>query len=290
MFARSPDDVWAVGGQLQALGEDGVAVIARRDGNGWARAEAPADMPLLNWIHEGGGELWAVGNAGAAMRKGPAWERLDAPTDVPLWGVFVHGPNDVWAVGGDVFDADAPGVILRYDGSGWTELELPELDRKSSSFFKVWGPSPDSMYIVGDNGIIVHFDGTSLSQQLSGTTQDLISLWGSGPDDIVAVGGRSVGTLVRYDGSSWTPEDFGTIAGFNGVWVGPDGASTMVGNLGAAADVAAPSEELTVAPSGAGFNVLHAVYGFDNGTRFAVGGSIDRSPPWTGIIIDRIAE
>ncbi|RPJ61789.1 MAG: hypothetical protein EHM23_05675 [Acidobacteria bacterium] len=44
----------------------------------------------------------------------------------------------------------------------------------------------------------------------------LFGVWGSAPDDVFAVGAK--GTILHYDGSSWTDMDPHTGTGFNGVW------------------------------------------------------------------------
>src|SRR2546422_1531974 len=43
---------------------------------------------------------------------------------------------------------------------------------------------------------------TSWTAQTSGTSQHLLGVWGSGGTDVFAVGGG--GTIVHYDGTSWT--------------------------------------------------------------------------------------
>ena len=121
------------------------------------------------------------------------------------------------------------------------------------------------------------------------TVRDLISLWGTGPDDIVAVGGRDIGAIARFDGERWSAQDVGMLPGLNGVWMNDAGTAITVGSMGRAAVIAADGFEFQTVPSGAGLMVLHAVYGFADGTRYAVGGTLDRSPPLQGIIVERTA-
>jgi hypothetical protein len=55
--------------------------------------------------------------------------------------------------------------------------------------------------------VMLHWDGTSLSAVPSGSTQNLAGLWGSGPDDVWAVGGQGLGEYVstlHWDGHRWT--------------------------------------------------------------------------------------
>ncbi len=286
VWGASSENVWAVGGQVAAINDPGQGAIYRRTDGDWAPAEVPNDTPLLNWIHGRGDEIWAVGNSGAALRfDGAGWQAVDTGVDMPLWGVFVFSPTEVWAVGGDAFTTTTPGVILRYDGSAWSETPLPELDRDSGAVFKIFGFSPDDLHAVGARGVLLHYDGSSWTQMPSGTSNDMISLWGTDADDIVAVGGRAVGTIGRWDGSAWTTEDIGMLPGLNGVWVDPEGRATVVGNNGASAIIRegfdAELEDTTIS-----FEVLHAVFGLDDGTRISVGGTLNSSPPYAGIIVE----
>lgn len=287
VWGPASDDVWAVGGQTSSLSDPGDGTVMHFDGETWSEVELPPDTPLLNWVHGlHADEAWMVGNAGAALHlEGGQWTAISTGVQVQLWGVWMAAPDDVWAVGGDPFEQDGAGALLHYDGSAWSSVELPPLDRASRALFKVWGTGPDDVFAVGDGGVILHFDGTSWTQQPSGTGNDLISLWGTGPNEIVAVGGRQVGTIARYDGSTWQVRDVGRIPGLNGVWVDAQGDAVLVGNRGFAVGLPAQSFEIEPQSTDAGLLVLHAVYGFEDGRRFAVGGSLDRSPPYVGIIV-----
>jgi len=286
VWGASSDDVWAVGGQVAAINDPGRGAIYRRTDEAWTPVEVPADTPLLNWVHGHGDEVWAVGNSGSALRfDGSAWQPVDTGVEIPLWGVFVFSPSEVWAVGGDAFTTTTPGVILRYDGTTWSESPLPELDRDSGAVFKIFGFSPDDLHAVGARGVLLHYDGSAWAQMPSGTSNDMISLWGTDADNLVAVGGRAVGTIGRWDGSAWTIEDIGMLPGLNGVWVDPEGRATVVGNSGASAIIRegfdAELEDTTVS-----FEVLHAVFGLEDGTRISVGGTLNSSPPYAGIIVE----
>ena len=147
------------------------------------------------------------------------------------------------------------------------------------------GVQPDDIHVVGAAGVLLHYDGSAWTQEPSGTANDMISLWGNEADDIVAVGGRAIGTIARWDGASWTVEEVGTLPGLNGVWMDPEGRVSIVGNNGVAAVIRdgfdAETEVSTVS-----FEVLHAVFGLDDGTRVSVGGTLNSSPPYIGLIIE----
>ncbi|MEM6995631.1 MAG: hypothetical protein AAF721_34285 [Myxococcota bacterium] len=288
VWGPTPDDVRAVGGQTPGVGEAGTGLMLKRDGEAWVAETLPADTPVLNWIHGADGVTWAVGNAGAAVRlEGGAWVRDDSPVDVPLWGVFAISASEAWAVGGDAFDTQGTGVLVHYTGGAWTQVDTPMLDRPAPALFKVWASSATDVHAVGDNGVILHYDGATWTQVPSGITEDLISLWGTGPDEIVAVGGRSNGVLARYDGSAWSGTMLARMPALNGVWVDSEGDAIIAGERGVVARVPAGDDEAEILESPALLDVLHAAFGFDGGGQIAVGGSLQNSPPYTGLILER---
>ena len=59
-----------------------------------------------------------------------------------------------------------------------------------------------------------------------------MNLWGTGPDNIVAVGGRSNGMYAHWNGSEWRSEVLPGEPGLNGVWVNPEGIAWLVGERG----------------------------------------------------------
>lgn len=263
------DDVWAVGGQP----DEGVAM--RFDGSGWASVEPPAG-PVIHWVHGVGETKLLVGDGGRALRyDGGTFETLDSGVEVPLWGAYLFAEDDAWAVGGDPTSPSDGGVILHWDGTGWTPTATDAV------MFKIWGPRPDFLFAIGVGGAILHWDGSSWTAMESGTQEDLISLWGRADDDIVAIGGRGVGVGVRWDGSGWTPFELLT-PGMSGGWMAGDGVVTAGGSRGTLARIEGTDVEIEDTGT---MHLLHGVYGFDGGPRFAVGGSLTRQPPWEGVVL-----
>ena len=77
----------------------------------------------------------------------------------------------------------------------------------------------------GANGVILHSsnDGATWQAQISGTTQALNSVWGSGPNDVFAVGPNGLIVHSSNDGASWQAQISATTQFFTGVWgSGPD--------------------------------------------------------------------
>lgn len=84
----------------------------------------------------------------------------------------------------------------------------------------IWGFASDNLYAVGDSGLIMHYDGANWDSVRWGG-DDLFTIKGIAPDNIYAFG--RYGFTLHYNGSSWTqlPPPEGVIRGFYGGWVGP---------------------------------------------------------------------
>jgi hypothetical protein len=285
VWGPSADLIYAVGGQ-QGAGGLSIGAMMRREGGTWSAAELPDDTAKLNWIHGRDALRVVVGELGTILvRDGDdgEWELFGCGTVLPLWGVWISAADDAWAVGGDGFMRDP--VLCHYDGAAWTMVELPELTVDSKGLFKVFGVAPDDVWAVGDAGLLLHWDGSTWTQVEVDTASDLISLWGTGADELLAVGGRANGTLVRYDGTAWTATAL-TGPGLNGIWMDADGTARIGGTQGTIAVV--PPGSATPEPEDAGtLRTIHAVWQADDGRTYAVGGSIDLPPPFVGVILER---
>ncbi len=280
--------VYTVGGQQGAGGISTGALLVRTQG-GWTPATLPTDTPKLHWIHGGPSLRVAVGERGAILTRdgdGDAtpWDTVGCATVLPLWGAWVVADDDAWVVGGDGFDR-AP-VLCHYDGAAWTQVELPALSIDAKALFKVFAVAADDVWAVGDAGLVLRYDGAAWTQVAIDTPSDIISLWGTGPGELLAVGGRANGVLARHDGAAWSVTTLGDSAGLNGIWMDADGHATAVGIAGTILDVAAASTmpARTTAPTNL---TLHAVWSPGDGTFIAVGGSLEMPPPLVGVIVER---
>jgi len=282
VWGAAPDDVYAVGGQLTSA-TSSVGALYHYDGVAWTEQALPAGTPMLHWVFGVEGELWTVGRDGAALRReGDAWVATATGVTEILWGVWGPGKDLLWTVGGDGVD-DAP-VLLRWDGAAWAPEALPATG-DSTGLFKVWGSGAADVTAVGDRGLALHHDGAAWTVQDTQDLADLISVWGRGQGEHLAVGGRANGRVARWDGAAWTGETF-AVPGLSGVWMAADGSATVVGMQGTIAELAPGSMVLQpqVSPT---YLLLHAVFGFADGTRFAVGGSLAGPPPYVGVIVQR---
>lgn len=273
-----PDDLYAVGGSAER------GVVMHWDGAEWSEVGLGVDVPLLNWVHAfGPDDVLAVGNGGTVLHfDGTGWSLQETPVENDLWGVWGASPDDVWAVGGRG-RMEGQQTLLRWDGSTWREVPVPDLERPNVyAFFKVWGTGPDDVWIVGQRGAVLHWDGSALTEHLVGASQDLIALWGTGPDDVVVVGGRSNGVVSLWDGEDWRTESLAPLPGLNGVWMREPGLAHVAGINGTIAELDLETLEHERAEVDTRLD-FHAIYG-DGEKLTAVGGSLARQDsPYEGL-------
>lgn len=279
VWGPRPDDVIAVGGQGSGPTSTGLAL--RWDGATWTEIGLPPGTTRLHWITGVGDTLWTVGEAGVALRRdGEAWVPVDTGVSVSLWGIWGASPDAIWTVGGDGF-VGGPS-LLRWDGGSWAPEALPTLPDGCHALFKIVGSSVDDITAVGDFGVVVQYDSASWTSRDVGSIADFISVHGPATARL-AVGGRANARLAWWDGEAWTGATLDR-PGLSGVWVGGDGVALVTGSEGQILRVSAGSLEAQPEESPT-LLLLHAVFGFDQGPRFAVGGNLAGAPPYIGVIV-----
>ena len=258
--------LWAVGGGFF----DGR--IFRHGAGGWAEVDHGFDVPLLTWGHgTGPNDVFAGGYGGTVLHfDGQTWTQQATPVTDPVWGVWAVAPDDVWAVGGEVLSSTPP-FVMRYDGQTWSLVDLPVLVRPGvHALFKIWASADDDLYIVGQNGIALHWNGESLTELFLGVSQDLIGIWGTSADNIVAVGGRGTAEIVRWDGETWTKKEGSSLPGLNGVWLGRPDVAHAVGVAGTSVLVDPETLAITDDPVSTDLE-LHGIFADARGQLIALG-------------------
>jgi hypothetical protein len=103
--------------------------------------------------------------------------------------IFGFGQNDVWIT--------SAGTVARWDGSTYSFLCIPS-EQLPGSINEIWGASPNSVYLVGNIGTVVYYNGSNWTKLNSGTTIDIQDIWGAtdcrGETEILAV--ASYGTEI----------------------------------------------------------------------------------------------
>ena len=159
--------------------------------------------------------------------------------------------DDIWAVGqASGFGVGATTVPLaaHWDGSSWTDVNVPSLANRHHSLDDVVAISHDDVWAVGDyrniagafHAVTYHWDGSEWShvespiEHMAGDS-GLDDVAATGPNDVWAIGGVLQGgvVLMHWNGSQWSlaeppPNSGGSLAavgpndlwasGWNGFW------------------------------------------------------------------------
>jgi len=75
------------------------------------------------------------------------------------------------------------------------------LDSSLDALHAIWGSGPNDIWVVGDSGTVLHYDGTSFEpstvQLPLGRKPNLYGVWGSSANDVWIVGD---GVALHYTG------------------------------------------------------------------------------------------
>jgi hypothetical protein len=195
VWGASERDIFAVGGAFD--GEADRSLIYRYMGDFWQRmlVTGTPDPTLTDVWGSSPTDVYAVGRipeprAGVVLHyDGNEWTSVlqhDGLVPNAVWG---SSPSDVFLVGFQV-DEDEDGqftvttAVWHYDGTAWSSLSVPADD---SVLNDVWGSSATDVYAVGENGLILHYDGNRWTSTHP-TDDTLLSIFGNSLSDVYAVG------------------------------------------------------------------------------------------------------
>ena len=281
----SERDVWAVGGDP---GDGSGAFALHFDGSAWKQI-SPGQPVDLWWVHAiPGGPVFIGGSAGTILKyEGGKFQQMSTPSNATVFGIWGTSATDLWAVGGQPAAAGAV-FVWRYDGTNWVDAPgLPSIP--IASYFKVWGRSATDVRIVGMDGVILHWDGTTFTQPKSPTTQRLLTLHTDGDGPWVAVGGLARAVILEDAGDGWkdvTPPESDRamigvrMQGQTGYAVGNTGTVLARGKAGWVEE----RHGIDV------FSDFHSVFIDPKGGVWAAGGDIVALPLINGILLHKGAK
>ena len=258
-------DMWGTSStNLYAVGSKGA--LLNWSGQGWTQ-QANVTQEDLRGIHGVDAKnIWAVGYKGAAAHfDGTGWKQLDSfSTSVNLNSVFATPSKQGSTV--DVWAAGTSGVYrLKTIGSktGFQKFY-------PSPYLNAWaihGSDADHIWAVGYGGKIVHWNGTSWQNQVSGTAIGLRDVFALSPKSVYAVG--EAGQILHYNGVKWTAHKSPVKTTLYSVWANSDSDIWAVGSRSELIHYDGSKWKRIVLKE---FNKsLHAVYSQTNGDLFAMG-------------------
>jgi hypothetical protein len=237
IYGTAQNDVWVVGGDggSPANGE-----TFHFDGTNWTLQATPANATgTLNGVwatSTSPAGAWAVGNfysplcgpgtlSTADNWSGTSWSAatngLPSNSYLSLSAVWGNSLTDVWAVGAGAW---------HFSSGTWANQPLP-----APTLSGVSGASPNQVWMVGEGGAMLLWNGTALTNTLPNTPGNLKSIWESGPNgDVIAVGSMEAQTgqvLHSVAGSPFTVETTPDNMQWQAVW-GSGLFAWAVGNAG----------------------------------------------------------
>jgi hypothetical protein len=278
VWGGAHDDLWFVGADKR----DGLGPLVVQAGQGrtFNRVDVRGVDPAgghLWWVHGGGSAVWMVGEGGRAFRYDRVrdeLERIDTGTTATLYGVWGASDSELWAVGGRVLPDVGPPVIVRLTPEGGAPVaDLPQEVLGQGTFFKVWGAGPDDIWVVGEQGRVLHYDGEDWKVVPLDAKPRLVTIHGAG-QDVVAVGGATQAVILEHDGAAFRDRSPEGVTLLSGVHVGPSGEALAVGMVGLVMRREAAGEPWR---SMAGLPVVkdwHAVWRDQRGDWWLVGGNL----------------
>lgn len=284
VWAGSVDNVWVVGGR-EGLGNG--PTVLHYDGTAWTKL----DTGLVNvdlWSVFGfSDQVFLAGSNGTLLRyRNNAFETLTAPANDIVFGLWGSAPDDVWAVGGQ---NTGRAFAWHFDGTAFTAVAGVPADLVAmGTVWKVTGRAANDVYMSGSRGTVLHWDGSTLTNEVIGGTEESLFSIGCGSARCVTAGTNLAnGVLYENAGAGWaskvpTPD--------GPVWRGmtPTGDHPyVVGMFGAVLRLdgdkwVADQHKLTS-------KNLHAAWtdadGNVDGNLWAVGGDFDRAPSIEGVLL-----
>ncbi len=138
------NDIWAVG------------EIHTKDTDHWNEDSTKWLQPY-NAAHWNG-EKWELKRIPYVDKNGYAWV-------TPLYSILAFSHNDIWFEGG-----------VHWNGSRFVSLRMNI--NFPSHVNKIWGTSDNNLYIVGNKGLIAHYDGKQWQRIESGTEENINDIYG----------------------------------------------------------------------------------------------------------------
>jgi hypothetical protein len=127
---------------------------------------------------------------------------------VAIWG---SSPTDIWIVANEAGNIaggklpssiDGGSALLHWDGLSWSATQFDA----SHALRAVWGSSKDDVWVVGQNEMLLHFDGKSWTPiHLMIGAIELTSVFGTSARDVWIVGASKF--VMHFNGTSWTRMD-----------------------------------------------------------------------------------
>jgi len=233
VHGTSQNDVWMVGA------DDGQGpVVLHFDGAQWTRRPTGVRGDLW-WVRafDDGTVLVAGTDALILKYSGNGFERLANPGlgKTTLFGLWGLSSDDVYAVGSS---GGRNGLVWHYDGQVWSDVPLPNdlllsAEKDLPGLTKVWGPTAEDVWLVGDRGALLRGNRTAGFHAIESGSEALLFTVHGNADRVVVVGGDNQGVALDVNpDESITSRPPEAAPLLQGVFVTPEGTAYASGAFG----------------------------------------------------------
>ena len=209
LFGFAPDEVYA---------GDANGTVLRWNGSQWSIAAQFGPEPIVAMGGTGPNDLWVAGGVYAHF-DGGAWNVLDddqalAANTVGMWA---SSSSNVWAVTDSM-------RLKQFDGTAWREhWDSPV------AFEGIWGSSASDLHVCGGQGTVQRFDGNRWSTDRLEGWQSCRSVTGAAAT--FALASTRSAFAYRFDGGAWERSATGAALS-GGIWVHASGVAMAPGPPG----------------------------------------------------------
>ncbi len=193
-------------------------IYFRSDGATWSVNPTGAAAAFQDLWTTPGGQSYGVAGTTVYRFDAGVWVAMATGSPQNLVSVWASGPSDIFAVGGQ-------GTVMHFNGTSWTKLETGT----TATLNAVWGSSSTNVVFAGadaNGGLILRYNGTGFTST-NPTPRALRGIHGRSPNEVYAVG--DAGTIVRFNGTSWSDETSGFDNTLFDVWASAGGDVYAVG-------------------------------------------------------------
>lgn len=164
IWGSSSNDIY-VSGAYNTYGL-GSGELYHYDGSVWSLEiyEDGSHMSFVDLFGTSGSNIYGVADQTIMHYNGAEWSEMDCGTEedvilLGLWGFSASSVLAVGSIGPDcLYNYPSEYVVLKHDESGWSIWNRGN-DNGSGRLESVWGTSPNDMFFVGYQGLILHYGG-----------------------------------------------------------------------------------------------------------------------------------
>jgi len=202
--------IWGVDSNcVFAVGDAGT--ILKYNGEGWIAMDSGITEDLRGVWGTSASDIFVVGQNGTILHFENNLYPLPTPTPTPT-GTLDPTPTATPSPTPTLTATPTPTPTATVSPTPTCEWSI--VSQSSRLLRDVWGSDSNSIFAVGDNGLIMNCSNNNWKYMDSGTTSKLRGVWGTSPSDVYVVGD----TTLHYDGTQWVNMNSAVTESLRDIW------------------------------------------------------------------------